>query len=146
MSYCRWSSMNFMCDVYVYEDCDGGWTTHVAGNRRAIPPIPTLPWPTLRGKTNAPAMGFIHDNWMDKLIDSIKLKLWHLSYRLHMLSLRPIPSRPIGLPCDGKSFNDPTPGDCADRLIALRDMGYNVPKHSIDALREEQNENNSTGE
>lgn len=42
MSYCRWSSMNWMCDVYVYEDVDGGWATHVAGRRRAIPPIPDL--------------------------------------------------------------------------------------------------------
>lgn len=26
MSYCRWSDDS---DVYVYEDCRGGWTTHV---------------------------------------------------------------------------------------------------------------------
>lgn len=29
MSYCRWSSDNFKCDVYVYADVSGGWTTHV---------------------------------------------------------------------------------------------------------------------
>jgi hypothetical protein len=33
MSYCRWSSNDFQCDVYVYEDVAGGWTTHVACNR-----------------------------------------------------------------------------------------------------------------
>ena len=43
MSYCRWSSMNSMCDVYVYEDDAGGWTTHVAAKRRILPPIPSLP-------------------------------------------------------------------------------------------------------
>lgn len=24
MSYCRWSD----CDLYIYADCDGGWTIH----------------------------------------------------------------------------------------------------------------------
>lgn len=34
MSYCRWSTDNFTCDLYCYEDCSGGWTTHVAARRR----------------------------------------------------------------------------------------------------------------
>lgn len=29
MAYCRWSTPD--CDVYVYEDVMGGWTTHVKG-------------------------------------------------------------------------------------------------------------------
>src|SRR5262245_39486685 len=33
VSYCRWSSMNWRCDLYCYEDVDGGYTIHVAGNR-----------------------------------------------------------------------------------------------------------------
>ncbi len=33
MSYCRWSSDNTNCDLYCYEDCSGGFTTHVAGFR-----------------------------------------------------------------------------------------------------------------
>jgi len=33
MAYCRWSSDNFQSDVYVYEDIDGTWITHVAGSR-----------------------------------------------------------------------------------------------------------------
>ena len=32
MSYCRWSSNNYQCDVYVYES-DLGFQTYVAGNR-----------------------------------------------------------------------------------------------------------------
>ena len=57
--------------------------------------------------------------------------------RLHRLSMRLIPLRPIGLPCDGESFNDSTPGECADTLERLRGMGYIVPQYAIDALREE---------
>jgi hypothetical protein len=37
MSYCRWSSDNFRCDLYCYEDAGGGWTTHVAGARYRDP-------------------------------------------------------------------------------------------------------------
>ena len=35
MSYCRWSTNDFQCDLYCYEDCSGGWTTHVAGLKRS---------------------------------------------------------------------------------------------------------------
>jgi hypothetical protein len=30
LSYCRWSSDNFRCELYCYQDTCGGWTTHVA--------------------------------------------------------------------------------------------------------------------
>ena len=33
MSYRRWSSDDFQCDVYVYESVAGGFVTHVAANR-----------------------------------------------------------------------------------------------------------------
>ena len=46
----------------------------------------------------------------------------------------------IGLPYDGESFDYATPGECADKLEELRELGYNVPQYAIDALREEQAE------
>ncbi len=101
MSYCRFSSDNFMCDVYVYEDCAGGWTTHVAGVRNLKP-------------TSDPFTRKYH-RWLNK-----KHK-----------------SKPIGLLHDGKQFSDSTPGECADRLCGLREMGYSVPQYAIEALREE---------
>lgn len=42
MSYCRYSDMNWRCDVYVYEHVGGYWVTHVAMKRKVIPPIPDL--------------------------------------------------------------------------------------------------------
>lgn len=45
--------------------------------------------------------------------------------------------REIGLPMDGKAFNDETAEACAGRLEALRTLGYRVPQYAIDALREE---------
>ena len=43
MSYCRWSSDDFQCDVYVYESVAGGFVTHVAANR-VVFRMNCLPW------------------------------------------------------------------------------------------------------
>ncbi|SRR5579883_3081343 len=42
MSYCRFSSDDYQCDVYVYAHIAGYWTTHVASNRYAFQePLPS---------------------------------------------------------------------------------------------------------
>lgn len=113
MSYCRFSSDDFQCDVYVYADCMGGYTTHVAGRRHVF----KKPLPPEVSTDNI-------EDWIErhkkvnKMIDKAKLV-------------------DIGLPYDGEQFNDPTPEECADRLEELRTMGYIVPQYAIDALREE---------
>lgn len=147
MSYCRFSSSNWMCDVYVYEDCGGGWATHVAGRRRVARPIPDL----MGGKLSMTVHRWSGAEW-DK--DSRKVRypqawkgflcglwyslaaFWHNS--IHMGSLHLIPLRDIGLPHDGARFNDDTPGECAETLLMLRACGYIVPQHAIDALRAEE--------
>lgn len=146
MSYCRWSSMNWQCDVYVYEDVSGGWTTHVAGSRRLFGPIPDIMLSRLSmwmhcwsGYTYlAIEHRAVYPIWwrgaLYRLFSSFAA-FWH--NKVHMGSLRLIPLRPIGLPFDAQSFNDPSPDDCADRLEALRAMGYKVPQAAIDALRGE---------
>lgn len=44
MSYCRFSSENGYCEVYVYESVDGEWITHVPRRRwpEVSPPDPYL--------------------------------------------------------------------------------------------------------
>lgn len=147
MSYCRWSSMNWRCDVYVYEDVGGGWTTHVAGRRRLLPAIPDLLGSKLSMRLRS-WVGVYWDRETRKMIYPYRwrallyrpwtsfLSFWH--NRVHMGSLHLSPLRPIGLAHDGESFNDPTAGECADRLESLRDLGYIVPQYAIDALRKEQ--------
>ena len=111
MSYCRWSD----CDVYVYEDVNGKWTTHVAAKRHAAGKAPSLDWTsteTLMASYSA------MQQWLKDNPDMVD----------------------IDLPNAGKSFNDPTPGQCADRLEALRAEGFDVPQYAIDALREEEAE------
>lgn len=113
MSYCRWSSDDFQCDVYVYEHVHGGFVTHVAGNRRT----PSEPFPPQVSITDIDA--YIARR---KIVDAM---------------LEATERKPIGLPHDGESFNDDTASECADRLERLRALGYNVPQRAIDALREE---------
>lgn len=120
MSYCRFSSDDFRCDVYVYEDAYGGWVTHVAGRRHVIdedalpPPVEWIP-----GDEDSVHRWFERYRQVSKLIDGAELV-------------------DIGLPHDGASFNDPTPGACADRLEQLRELGYRVPDRAIKRLREEE--------
>jgi hypothetical protein len=145
MSYCRWSSDNFMCDVYVYEAVYGGWTTHVAGNKSIFPPIPELPFwwlPNLEGKFDRDSRRMRYPNRWRAALAHIVCSVWALSSRLHLWSLELIPRRAIGLPHDGATFDDPSPGECADRLESLRAMGYRVPSRAIAALRSEQSDMN----
>lgn len=141
MSYCRFSSMNWRCDVYVYEDVSGGWTTHVAGRRRSIPPVPDLPigkLPRFGGTWDKASRRVVYPNRLNRLCARLVFgfaDFWH--NKVHMASLSLIPLRPIGLPHDGGHFNDDTPEDCAYRLEALRSLGYVVPQYAIDALRRE---------
>ena len=146
MSYCRWSSMNWKCDVYVYADVSGGYTTHVAGNRRALPPMPDIigerfsmwlhrwsgcEWDKDKHKFVYPIRyrAMLYGLWLQFV------SFWH--NRIHMGSLHLIPSRPIGLPHDGETFNDETPTECAATLERLRAIGYVVPQDAIDSLRAE---------
>lgn len=146
MSYCRWSSMNWRCDVYVYEDVAGGWTTHVAGNRKIIRPVPDLlgcklsmwlhRWSGVYWDRSAREVRY-PSRWRKALYTpwSGFVCWWH--DWVHLGTLRLIPRRPIGLPFDGETFGDETAAECADRLVWLRSLGYVVPQSAIDALRAE---------
>ena len=115
MSYCRWSSDNHACDVYVYQDYTGAYVIHVACNK-PVGEIPKLPYPVTDTKE------FV------------------VAYKAHHEFLRTCERAPIGLEYDGKTFIDGSPSECAMRLERLRDMGYRVPQYAIDALHEEQKE------
>ncbi len=136
--------MNWMCDVYVYESCEGGWITHVASRRRVIPPIPDIPImrvPRFGAKYDPATRETTHPSRRHDCARSLALRLWAFWRRwVHMASMNLIPLRPIGLAHDGESFSSDVPGDCADLLLMLRAAGYNVPQGAIDTLREEQTE------
>jgi hypothetical protein len=123
MSYCRWSSDDHRCDVYVYEDVAGGWQIYVAGRTRR-----------LRDGTHFPPhvdMQEDFDGWFNRhreVSDIINERNEGVLWDWEML-----PESHAGA-----SYNEPSPGECADRLEGIRAAGFNVPQYAIDALRAEQ--------
>ena len=115
MSYCRWSSENFQCDIYCYEHCFGGIAIHVAANRIAIP-LPEMPALTE---------------------DSIKDGTWLSAHNRNMDILDTMERLSIGLPYDGQSFSEATYESAVVRLQALRDLGYRFPERVIEGLMED---------
>jgi hypothetical protein len=118
MSYCRFSTDDFQCDVYCYESFMGGFAIHVAGNR--VIPCEPLPPPIALTKDGIP-------EYLER--SEIVREILDRS-----------PRTAIGLQHDGEEFMEPDAGAAAERLKYLRDLGYNVPQFAIDALIEESKE------
>lgn len=117
MSYCRWSTDDFRCDIYCHESCGGGWDIHVAAVRHRLKNLP-------------PLIPFTPEN----------LTAWFERHKKVMAMVHRAKRFTIGLPYDGRSYNEPTARDTANRLIELKRVGYNVPQGAIDALLEEAKE------
>lgn len=113
MSYCRWSSDNFKCDLYCYEDANGGWTTHVASNRLVVEPPEELD------------------------IGLVATPEWLESHNKRSEFVLTSERRKIGLPHDGETFNDPTLGDFKARLLELRKVGYSFPDYVLEEVDQE---------
>ncbi len=109
MSYCRWSTDDFGCDLYCYEDVHGGWTTCVAGNR----PVGDIPKVT--ASFDEPAELARQMNVQHKWLETCE-------------------RAPIGLPHDGEIFNDPTLEQFKARLLSLRALGYRFPDAVLDEV------------
>jgi hypothetical protein len=115
MSYCRWSSNDYQCDIYCYESVGDFFAIHVAGNRIVFcEPLP----PPVEFKQGD------FDAWLAR--DRAVMDIIERSERVA-----------IGLPHDGESFDEPDAEAAANRLEYLKNLGYSVPQFAIDALREE---------
>lgn len=127
MSYCRWSSDDHQCDVYVWADCDGGYRTELAGRRRVfkvpMPPPVTLPV----GEPDSPERAA----WAEATVDRMAAvsRLVDDETQFDWLDL-PTPD-------GGHSYWHDTADECADNLERLRALGFNVPQYAIDGLRVE---------
>lgn len=150
VSYCRWSSDFGECDVYVYANVSGAWTTHVAG-RRLKHRVPDEIRAMYTSDTTDP-------QWVEKYMaankaeeawrQSLPCDEWPCNYLQKDGTTKPgvmrIPKDSeysdlgeVG-PEAGKSYDDAGPAECADRLVQLKAKGFNVPQYAIDALRAEQ--------
>lgn len=114
MSYCRWSTDSFRCDLYCYEDVGGGYMTHVAARRI---------------DDGAP-----REDWGLMVSDPDEFMRQHVAL-LEWMETHPL--RPIGLDYDGLTFHDPTPGEFLDRLMMLRRAGYRFPDDVLLTVAEE---------
>ncbi len=114
MSFCRWSTGDYVCDLYCYES-SLGFETHVGSRRREYKePLP-------------PCVPFEDEEaWVRRLLAVRNLEEGQ-DYRLVK----------IGLPYDGQSFIDATLKDFISRLEVLRAAGYKFPVNLIEELREE---------
>lgn len=150
MSYCRWSSDDYQCDVYVYAHAGGWWQTNVASRRHEwdvpLPPEPrredypeidpagSEDWIRVAGQNTEEgaairAMSYGYAR-VTRFTEVTKLLRDESNY--HWVDLPE--------PRDGIDYVSETPGECADLLEDLRSQGFNVPQYAIDALREEQEE------
>lgn len=114
MSYARFSSDDYQCDVYVYES-DNAWVTHTAMRRYVLDGLlpPKVPF------DEAHMQAFVERSAkMSAIVEHARQTL-------------------IELPDAGESFRDPTPLACAERLERLKALGFRVPQHAIDTLRDE---------
>ena len=111
MSYCRFSTDDFRCDLYCYEDELGGWTTHVAAVRTEGE-IPRVSWS-----------------------DGAEVML--VQYQAQMAFLETAERLPIGLPSDGMTFSDDTLEEFRERLAGLKAAGYRFPEEVFQEVDEE---------
>jgi hypothetical protein len=103
MSYCRWSSDNFDCDLYCYESSEG-FVTHVAGAR----------W-----RTWYRLFFWITDKRYKHPDFTWRANRFHLWFLPHWLT-----HKEIGLPEDGKTYTDGTPEEFYETVECLLNLGY----------------------
>lgn len=111
MSYCRWSSMNFKCELYAYES-EEGFVIHVAGNK-VVGDVP-------------PLADFFGD--MDEFLRSMVVQ--------HKF-LETAERRNIGLEDDGKSFICENLESFKEKLLELRAKGYTFPDYVLEDVEQE---------
>lgn len=113
MSYCRFSSDDYQCDAYVYEDGMGVFNIHLANNR-VVGDIPKMP--SLTECTS------------DEFLKAYKKQMKFMNTAL---------SEPIILKYHGETFRTDTARECAEALIRFAKIGYHIPPYAIRTLLEE---------
>lgn len=117
MSYCRWSTDNFKCQLYVYQHVDGGWAIHVA-NYKVVGDVPD-------------------DGWEDFIKEGIDTDEFLLRHKRQMEFMETAKREPIGLPYDGDDFYPQTKEETIEILTMLKSAGYVFPYEIIEEIETE---------
>lgn len=118
MSYCRWSSMNWKCDLYCYYSVGDFYQTHVS-SRRIVGDVPEAPL---------------------QLIIDRKIGEWIRRQEEASKYLDNCKRVNIGLEYDGCSFEDKTPEEFKQTLLMLREAGYIFPDYVLGEIEKEIDE------
>ncbi|TWI84709.1 hypothetical protein JM93_03043 [Roseibium hamelinense] len=119
MAFCRFSDEDYGCDLYIYEDTDGGYVTHVASFRYDWKPPKPSPYDF---------------DYMKKAHE----KTWKAQLKKYHEKLKHARQVTIGLPFDGHTFWDEDVEEVIERVVLLHDLGYQVPEWVVTALKNEQ--------
>lgn len=126
MSYCRWSTDCFRCDVYAYADVSGVWAVHVASLKRDVP----LDW---RDPLDVLMTGFDKNNTAD-----IEARM--TEYRRVQAALDKLPLIELSAPSAGRTFYEPSLEAFKQRMLALRAEGLRFPDQVFRAIDDEISE------
>jgi hypothetical protein len=124
VSYCRWSTDDFQCDLYVFDHCYGGTAVYVARRKRRFKaPLP----PPITGKwweddKRSKAFWGRHNQVMEMLDDKYEGEFW---------DWEKLPE-----PHAGATYIVETHADAIELIGKLRAAGFNAPTDLEDVLRE----------
>lgn len=121
MAYCRWSSLDYGCDIYLYADVNGGYTCHVASKKRvAAEPCPPLP--------------------THKELEAMSVEEFRAILQAQRDWAEEADLIPIGMEYDGKSFYSYDRDEMVEILKKLKRVGYRMPEWLIDEIANEPDE------
>jgi hypothetical protein len=117
MSYCRWSSDNFNCDIYAYES-DMGYEVHVAAGK-------------YKGKIPETDFSLIRQGGDKNIAKYMRQRKAQSKY------LEKCGTEPIGLPFDGESYTLVSLQEFYDKMLELKNTGYMFPDYVLEVIKEE---------
>lgn len=111
MSYCRWSSDNFKCDVYAYLS-DAGYMVHIASHK-IVGNAPKNDWNLVKkgGKSG--------------------IKKWVAIEKKRSKWMSEAERVPIGGPLDGETFTFSNVVDFYEAMLVLCGIGYKFPDYVL---------------
>lgn len=118
MSYCRWSSDNFNCDVYAYESVYGGIEVNLA-NRRYKGEIPKV--------DDSLLLSFTTEN----------KELWQAQKKAQSYYLERCGTEPLQLKEKRKDYNVDTLQELYDSFLDLIECGYRIPGYVMENIKNE---------
>ena len=113
MSYCRFSSDYFDCDLYVYEDFMGSYCIHIASSRYVFDRTP--------------------------LVSTKNVDDFVKNHMYVMEALKTAKTENIELPYSGESFYFSELKDALEKIKELKELGYIVHDSIISSIEEEIN-------